>query len=186
MAKFALKANRIESCLRTLKKRLSSLTLRLNAEAASRMKAGQYNCVKELMDVGTSISKFSLAVEELTENWRTLSENAGEKIEALGIGSDGAGQTRRVTSRQLCLSALKAVIGRGGAAKADEIASFVESDGSLNFSDADLALSRRNGRPRWHTTLDRAYKQCERKGWIEAGSNGTWAITQLGRKLIAS
>jgi len=184
MAKFALKANRIESCLRTLKKRLSSLTLRLNAEAATKMKAGQYDSVKELMDVGTSISKFSLAVDELTEIWRVVSEDAAKKVEALGIGT--VGNAGRTTAKQLCIPALKTVVARGGAAKTEEIISDLAPGGILSLSDADLALTRRKNEPRWHAALERAHKQCERRGWIEARPDGVWSITPLGRKFVAA
>jgi len=186
MARFALKANRIDSCLHTLKKRLSSLTLRLNAEAATKMKIGQYDSVKELMDVGTSITKFSLAVDELTEKWRIVSEDATKKVDALGIGAAGTAHAERTTAKQLCIPALKTVVARGGTAKTEEIISDLEPGGILSLSDADLALHRRNNEPRWHVALERAHKQCERRGWIEARSDDVWAITPLGRKFVAA
>jgi hypothetical protein len=185
MGKFALKPTRIETSFRTLKKHLTRLKDGLNKEAAAQMKAGQYEKVKALMDVGTLISNFTSQVDEVAIKWRAVSEDVSKRVEALGVGTGAATGRSRTSARELCIPALRAVVGRGGKAGTSDIILDLEAGGLASFTPADLEMSRQSRLPKWRSALQKAYLLSQRRKWIEKRADDIWVVTALGRNEIS-
>jgi hypothetical protein len=181
MSRLNLRTNKVQSSFRNLQKRLSVLLRRLNAEAATQMKAGRYDAAKDLMDIGRSFAEFNTRVDEVGQNWDELTTQAVAKLGDLGVTS-GTSQSKATSPKALCIPALRAVVNRGGIAEMSEIVSDLESATPSFWRDSDLAEN--GGRLTWHTTLDKAYRRSQRQGWIEKRTDGTWQVTAKGRAVI--
>ena len=57
---------------------------------------------------------------------------------------------------------------------------------SIQMTEADLAIVDHRDVPRWHMTVEKAYRQSQRKGWIEKSGDGVWKITPQGRAVAES
>jgi len=59
----------------------------------------------------------------------------------------------------------------------------LESNYSSALTEADRALAAQRGVPRWHLTLEKAYRHCQRKAWIEKRTDGVWKLTPKGQAI---
>ncbi len=177
MARFTLRANRAESAIRTLQKRIATAQKRVNGEAASQMKAGRYDAAKTLMQVGSSLADFVKDTEALSQSWKDFTTRTAADLEPFGINVVVAGRSRSITSPvALCKPALQAVLTKGPSEMGAVIA---ELEGRMTLTEKDRVLV--SGIPRWHAAVERAYLNSQRHGWIEKRKDGLWKLTSKGR-----
>ncbi len=186
MSRFRLKPERVESAVRTLQKRLGNTRQRVNAEAAAQMKSGQYDKAKTLMDIGSLLSDFIKRGDAFAEAWGEFQNDVTSRLRDLGIATTSAGQSKLTAPRNFCIPALKSVIALGGNAEMSEVIGNLASGMSLTLTEADLAIVDHRDVPRWHMTVEKAYRQSQRKGWIEKSGDGIWKITPQGRAVAES
>lgn len=180
MSRLNLRTNRVQSSFKTLQRRLSVLLRRINTEAAAQMKAGRYDAATALMDIGRSFSEFSTKTDECSKAWDQVAAQATGKLADLGLPT-GVSQKKVTPPKALCIPALQIVVKQGGqAGMADVIADLENS--SANWTDGDLVES--GSGPRWHTSLDKAYRRSQKKGWVAKRSDGVWEITDKGRAAL--
>jgi len=184
LAKSIFKPGKVQSALRTLQKRLNVARKRVNAEAASQMKAGRYDAAKGVMEIGSSLSDFVTRVDSLSEGWETFSTQANEKAQQLGLGTAATTESKRTSVRKLSIPALRAILAHGGDGEIPDIIPALESSHAPTLTEADRAVAVQRGVPQWHLTLEKAYRYCQRKGWIEKRNDGIWKVTAQG-ELIA-
>jgi hypothetical protein len=92
-------------------------------------------------------------------------------------------QSAKTPTWKFCSPALKVLIQNGGTATLNEILTGLEVSLSQTLTDSDRKIMDSRGFPRWHQAVQRAYRQCQREGWIEKQKrrDGTWRITSKGR-----
>lgn len=181
MSRLNLKTNSVRSAFKTLQKRLSVVTRKVNTEAAAQMKAGRYDSTKALMEIGRSFSQFNSRVDEVGKDWDRLIAEIGSQLTELGL-TTAAAQSKVTLPRALCLPALRIALQRGGSAEMDDVIAELgrATPGLLKKGD----LVEKNGSVRWHTALDKAYRRSQRKGWVEKRADGAWHITSKGRAAV--
>jgi hypothetical protein len=179
----------VNSAFRVLQNRLDGVQKRINAAAAQEMKIGKYDDAQEWMGVGRSVAEFAQRVEAFAQEWKRLVKTARlvvrpTKVPLVETGTLQANSTRTPVWK-FCEPALKILAGRGGTATLGEILSDLQSLLAGRLTDSDQTLVGKNGIPRWHNDVQRAYRQCQREGWIEQEKrrDGVWRITAKGRAI---
>jgi len=177
----------VNSAFRILKNRLSSVQNGINAAAAREMKTGKYDNAQEWIGVGRSVAEFAERVEAFAQEWKRLAKTAhlvprAPKLPPAEKGTGKANNTR-TPAWKFCEPALKILAGKGGTATSNEILTDLGQLLTGRLTEADQAL--KDGIPRWHNDIKRAYRQCQREGWIEKDKHreGIWKITSKGRAI---
>jgi hypothetical protein len=62
----------VNSALRQVAKRLSSVRKRINSSAAKEMKADHYEAAQKWMEMGSSVADFAQRLEAFAEEWKRL------------------------------------------------------------------------------------------------------------------
>jgi hypothetical protein len=179
----------VNSAFRLLQSRLDGVQKGINAAAAREMKAGKYDDAQQWMGVGRSVAEFAQRVEAFEQEWKRLVKTARlvvrpPKGPLVDTGTPHADSTR-TPAWKFCEPALKMLAGRGGTATLDEILSDLQPFLAGRLTDSDQALVGKDGVPRWQHDVQRAYRQCQREGWIEKEKrrDGMWRITAKGRAI---
>jgi hypothetical protein len=180
MSRLNLRTNRVQSSFKTLQRKLTVLLRRVNAEAAAQMKAGRYDTATALMDIGRSFSEFSTKTDECSKAWDQVAAHANSKLADLGLPT-GPSHKKLTPPKALCIPALQIVVKHGGHADMADVVSDI-GNSCANWTDGDLAQL--GGGPRWHASLDKAYRRSQKKGWIAKRSDGVWEITDKGRAAL--
>jgi hypothetical protein len=145
------------------------------------MTAGRYDAAKGVMEIGSSLSDFIASVDSLSETWETFSTQANEKAQQMGLGTAATTESKRTSVRKLSIPALKAILAHGGNGEIPDILTAIESNHAPTLTEADRALAVKRGVPNWYLTLEKAYRYCQRKGWIEKRNDGVWKVTAEGQ-----
>lgn len=179
----------VNSAFGHLQNRLDGVQKGINAAAAREMKTGKYDDAQEWMGVGRSVAEFAQRVEAFAQEWKRLVKTARlvvrpPKVPLVDTGTPKA-HSNRTPAWKFCEPALKILSGRGGTATLGEILSDLQPLLAGRLTDSDQALVGKDGGPRWHNDVQRAYRQCQREGWIEKEKrrDGMWRITAKGRAI---
>src|SRR5271165_1554561 len=112
-------SHQVDGAFKKVTKRFEAAQKKINSSAAKRMKMGQYEAATKWMEVGQAFEVFSKKIEVIQQEWRDLVASAHETLQ--GVESrktrpqrEGPQKSRgarsRVSSKQLCAPALKALI----------------------------------------------------------------------------
>ena len=179
----------VNSAFHLLQNRLDGVQKGINAAAAREMKNGKYDDAQEWMGVGRSVAEFAQRVEAFAQEWKRLVKTARlvvrpSKEPRVDIGTPQADSTR-TPAWKFCEPALKMLAGRGGTATLGQILSDLQPFLAGRLTDSDQALVGKDSVPRWHSDVQRAYRQCQREGWIEKEKrrDGMWRITAKGQAI---
>ena len=177
----------VSSSFRKALKRIEAVKKKINIAAAHETKAGNYEIAKEWMDVGRSVTDFRDRTEAFSKEWKTLvrgirTSNRGKVDRAATLSSRQVGIKRPFVWR-FCTPILGIVVARGGSASSEEVMSDIENTLGKQLTDRDRSVSTRTGLPKWHVGLKKAYKQCQREGWIERRRDGVWKVTTKGKTI---
>lgn len=183
------KSGTVDSVFRTLEKRLKNVCKRINAQAARQMKEGDYSSAQKWMEVGSSVSDFAGRVEAFGNEWKRLTK-ATRIANAETVGQDPPRTATRARSIKtpawkFCTPALELLGSKGGSLSHQEVLLGLEQSISSTLTYKDRESKSPRSAPRWHGAIKRAYKQCQREGWIEKRRDGAWRITEKGRAVIA-
>ena len=176
----------VDSALQGVVKRLETVRKRINSSAAKEMKADHYELAQNWMETGRSVADFAQRLEAFAEEWKRLVKatrivaraHAGSEAGNRAVGSSTA--PKRTPIWKFCEPALRALAARGGAATLRDLVEDLGRDDSVTLTNLDRATSSSRGVPRWHKSVEQAYKQCQRVGWIEKRRDGMWKITPKG------
>lgn len=179
----------VNSAFRLLKSRLDSAQRGINTAAAGEMRIGRYDDAQEWIGIGRSVTEFGQRVEAFAQEWRRLVKSARlvarptktPVVDAMPAGKN----SNRTPVWKFCEPALKVLAARGGTATLEEILGDLQPLLAGILTDSDKASAAKKGVPRWHNEVQRAYRQCQREGWIEKEKrrDGLWKITEKGRAL---
>ena len=175
----------VSSSFRKALKRIDAVKKKINSEAAHETKVGNYETAKQWMEVGRSVADFRERTEAFTKEWKALvrgirTSNKGKHDGAATLSSRPVGNKRPFVWR-FCTPILGLLVGRGGSASSEELISDLEQNIGNQLTERDRVVSTRTGLPKWHAGMKKAYKQCQREGWIERRRDGVWKITPKGK-----
>lgn len=180
----------IDSGFRSLEKRLVVARKKINASAATEMKADEYETAKEWMSVGRSVADFTERVAAFADEWKRLVK--ATRITARANQNRSGGQLKQATRTpkrtpawKFYVPALQAVLERGGTADMAQVVADLERSLADRLTERDRVVDPKGGNPKWLSSVRRAYRQSQREGWIEKGRDGQWKITQRGRAVAA-
>lgn len=150
------------------------------------MKSGEYAVAQKWMEVGQAVGDFAQRASTFAQEWKYLVKATRVAARAQLSTTSTAGRipkSERTPVWKFCAPALKILMQKGGSANLDEI--IVSLEESLNgiLTESDRQPSKSRGIPRWHSTVQRAYRQCQKEGWIEKQKrrDGVWKITAKGK-----
>ncbi len=178
----------VDSGFRTVEKRLKQARKKINAQAAREMKGGDYGAAQKWMDIARSVTDFSERVDAFGQEWKRLVKatriaNTGAVKQASTKVTPGRGKSKTPTWK-FCTPALQAILSIGGDAKHEEVLQELEQSMTSVLTEKDRQSKSPGGAPLWHMAVKKAYRQCQREGWIEKRSGGVWKITPKGRALL--
>jgi len=178
----------VDLAFRTVKKRLKQVRKKINAQAAKEMKGGDYSSAQKWMDIGRSVADFAERVDAFGQEWKRLTKAtrvansaAGKQIPASVASGSGA---KKTPAWKFCTPALQAILSMGGSARQEDLLQELERSMMSVLTEKDLQSKSPGSAPVWHIAVKRAYKQCQREGWIEKGTAGIWKITPKGRAVL--
>jgi hypothetical protein len=164
-------ARGVDQSLQSVRTAVKQALRGLNQAAAQQMGKGNYAVAEGLVSRGREIQQFHEQVESLRKRWREVRR-----------GRDGSIEKKPKTAQWAYYQPiLKALAEAGGAAGRVELEPSVARlmSGALQPGDHE-PLGR--GTERWQVLIRRARKHLAAEGWIEAGPNRTWRITEAGRR----
>ncbi|MCI0622672.1 MAG: winged helix-turn-helix domain-containing protein [Acidobacteria bacterium] len=175
----------VDSTFRTLEKRLKRARKKINTQAAREMKGGDYGSAQKWMDIGRSVADFAGRVEAFAQEWKRLTKatriaNAATEERTppkVAIRT----RSTRTPAWKFCTAALQILVSRGGSASHEEVIAGLEQPMASVLTEKDRESKSPRNPPRWHGAVKKAYKQCQREGWIEKRTDGVWKITPKGR-----
>lgn len=182
------KSGVVNSVFRLLEKRLVNVRKEINAAAAKEMKAGKYEGAQEWMEVGRSVADFAERVSAFSQEWKRLVKAARIVARPKQTPEMGGRASRTSAERtpgwKFCAPALKVLLARGGIATFKEMLSDLEGSLAATLTQSDKMMGA-GSVPRWHREVHRAYRECQREGWIEKqkSRDGVWKITAKGRAI---
>jgi hypothetical protein len=179
----------VDSALRRVVKRLTTVRKRINASAAKEMKADHYEGAQKWMEMGRSVADFAERLETFAEEWKRLVK-ATRIVAGAHAGKEPSKLTATVSAKRTplwmyCEPALRAVAARGGTVSLAELLEDLGRDFAQTLTDFDRAASSSRGVLRWHKTIGQAYRHCQREGWIEKRRDEIWKITPKGASVAA-
>jgi hypothetical protein len=170
--------------LRSVDKRLANTRKRINLAAAGAMKGGDYDEATAWAEIGRSVADFSGRLNVFADEWKALVHAARLKGRPeKNVRPRSMARPALTPEWKLSLPALKALAGRGGTATLLELASDLSVSLGPELTEGDRKVIPARGAPRWHGTLSKSYRQCQKEGWIEKQKRreGLWKITPKGR-----
>jgi hypothetical protein len=176
----------VDSAFRSVEKRLKQVRKKINTQAAREMKGGDYSSAQKWMDIGRSVADFAERVDAFGQEWKRLARatriaNSGaDKLGHVKVTS-GKGKT---PAWKFCTPALQALVSMGGSAKHEEVLRELERLITSVLTEKDKQSKSPGSAPLWHLAVKKAYKQCQREGWIEKRSGTVWKITPQGRAIL--
>ncbi len=181
----------VEAALKKVMKRLKAAQKRVNTIAARDMKSGRYELAQKWMEVGRTVADFADRAEAFADEWKRVVK--ATKIAAQANGTTGIAATSHVAKPEntpvwrFCSPALKVLVQLGGTARFDEVVAALDAELADKLTESDRELLKRRGVPRWHVAVQRAYRQCQKEGWIEKRKrrDAVWAITAKGKQVAA-
>jgi hypothetical protein len=178
----------VDSAFRTVEKRLKQVTKKINAQAAREMKGGEYSSAQKWMDIGRSVADFAERVDAFGQEWKQLaraSRIANSGADKLGPVKVTSGSARGKTPAwKFCTPALQALVSMAGSARHEEVLQELERSMTSILTEKDKQSKSPGSAPLWHLAVKKAYKQCQREGWIEKRSGSAWKITPQGRAVL--
>jgi hypothetical protein len=174
------KSEGVVSAFRLLAKKLEATRKKINTQAAKDMKADKYDAAQKRIGIGRAVADFAQRAEAFADEWKRLtkaSKLAAAKPANEPLAGSGKPSTRTPTWK-FCVPALKTLAASDAEMTFDQVLAGVEKQVSSILTESDLAIFR--DKPRWHATLLRAHRQCQREGWIEKRRDGAWKITPKG------
>jgi len=183
------KSGTVDSVFRTLEKRLKNVRKKINGQAARQMKGGDYSSAQRWMEIGRSVSDFAERVEAFGNEWKRLTkatrianaETAGQAPPRIAIRA----RSVKTPAWKFCTPALELLSSKGGSLNHQEVLLGLEQSMSSTLTDKDRESKSPRNAPRWHGAIKKAYKECQREGWIEKRTEGAWKITPKGRAVVA-
>jgi len=177
----------VDSTFRTLEKRLKKARKKINTQAANEMKGGDYEPAQKWMEIGRSVADFAERVEAFAQEWKRLTK-ATRIANAAAEGHTPARAAVRTRSTKtpawkFCTAALEILVSKGGSASHEDVISGLEQSMASVLTEKDRESKSPRNPPRWHGAVKKAYKQCQREGWIEKRTNGVWKVTSKGREV---
>jgi DNA-binding transcriptional regulator YhcF (GntR family) len=144
--------------------------------------------IEKRSDIGRSVADFSDRVDAFGQEWKRLAKaaqiaNSVAKKQVPVKVTSGRGKSK-TPAWKFCTPALQAILSIGGDAKHEAVLHELESSMMSVLVDKDYQAKGPGGVPLWHTAVKRAYRQCQREGWIEKRSGGVWRITPKGRAIL--
>lgn len=181
-------ANAVDSAFRRLAGRLRNARKKINVAAAKQMKSDKYEAAQNWMEIGRAVADFAERVNAFAGEWKRLTKatRIAARAESEAESNKLPPQTmnKNTPTWKVCEPALKVLAGRGGTATLEELVPELEKSLTGTLTESDLALVPSRGVPRWHITLKRAYRHCQREGWIEKHTGGVWKITSKGKAVV--
>jgi hypothetical protein len=148
------------------------------------MKTGDYDEANAWTDVGRSLADFSARFASYAAEWKAIVRGARLKGVPAESSSHGSGRKASYMPEwKLSVPALKALLHRGGSATLSELTNDLGASLGQELTDADRHVIPSRGIPRWHRTLVKTHRLCQREGRIEKQkrADGLWKITRKGR-----
>ena len=178
----------VDSAFRTVEKRLRQVRRKINAQAARQMKGGDYSSTQKWMEIGRAVGDYADRVDAFGQEWKRLSKATRIANTITEKHAPVKGTSGRVRSKtpawKFCTPALQAVLSMGGDAKNEDVLQKMEQSMTSALTDKDHQSKSPGGAPLWHMAVKKAYKQCQREGWIEKRSGNVWKITPKGRAIL--
>lgn len=178
----------VDSAFHTLEKRLKRARKKINAQAAREMKSGNYGSAQKWMDVGRSVADFAERVDVFGQEWKRLAKAtriANATSEGNGPPKARTGtRSPKTPAWKFCTPALEFLASKGGTASHEEVISGLEQSMGATLTEKDRESKAPRNPPRWHGAVKKAYKHCQREGWIEKRTDGVWKITSKGRGVV--
>lgn len=178
----------VDSAFRTLERRLRQVRKKINAQAAREMKDGDYAPAQKWMAIGSSVADFAGRVEAFGQEWKRLAKATRiASAAAEGQAPPKVASSIRSTKTpawKFCTPALEALVARGGSASHEEVLSDLERSMTSVLTEKDCESKSPGHSPLWRGAVKKAYKQCQREGWIEKRSGSVWKITPKGRAVL--
>jgi Mrr N-terminal domain len=178
----------VDSAFRTVEKRLKRVRKKINAQAALEMKGGDYSSAQKWMEVGRSVTDFAERVDAFGQEWKRLAKatriaNSGVEKQSPVKVISGRGKSK-TPAWKFCTPALQALVSMGGGARHEEVLQELERSMLSVLTEKDNEPKSPGGTPLWHAAVKKAYRQCQREGWIEQRTVGMWKITPKGRSVL--
>lgn len=151
------------------------------------MKAGEYELAQSWIDVGKAVADFEERASTFAQEWKRLVKAtriaARAQTSTASVRTGGTTSSAKTPSWKFCSPALKVLMQKGGTATLNEILTGLDESLSQILTESDRKIANPRGMPRWHVAVQRAYRQCQKEGWIERQKrrDGTWKITSKGR-----
>jgi hypothetical protein len=181
------KATIVDAGFRLLENRLRIVRRRVNNSAAKEMRAGEYLAAKAWMDLGQTVADFASRVDAFAQEWKRLVKTA--RIVLRSNGENGhlprASGAKGTPIWRFCQPMLRALVDRGGSGTVAELLPALEQDLAGVLNETDLSALPAKGVPRWHQSVVRAARHCQREGWAEKRGNGVWRVTAKGKVAAA-
>ena len=176
----------VNSAFSRLLKKLGIVRKKINSSAAGEMKSGEYEAAQKWMEVGQAVGDFAQRASTFAQEWKHLVKATRVSARAQPSSSSMTGRipkAKRTPVWKFCAPALKVLVQKGGTASFDEIIAALEDSLNGILTESDRELSKSKGIPRWRSAMQRAYRQCQKEGWIEKqkGREGAWRITAKGK-----
>ena len=176
----------VDSAFRSVEKRLNTVRKKINSTAAKAMKSGNYGVAQKLMENGRAVAEFTDRVEAFVQEWKRLVKTT--RLTDKSAEPTTLKVTLRKPSRtplwKFCIPALDFVVSRGGSATHDEVITGLEESMGSFLTPKDREPKSPRNPPRWYGTVKKAYKHCQREGWIDKRTDGVWKITAKGREAL--
>jgi hypothetical protein len=183
-------ASAVSTSFRNLLKRLDGTRKKINSAAASESKSGDYDTAKDWMEVGRVVSDFRDRAEAFNKEWKALVKGIRTSGKHKAISPGIVGSKRESHKRPFVWRFYKPLLGllagRSGTAISEELISDLEQNFGEQLTEKDRSVSQRTGLPKWQVGIKKAYKQCQREGWIERRRDGVWKITSKGKAIVES
>ena len=178
----------VNSAFRTVEKRLEQVRKKINGQAARQMKGGEYSSTQKWIDIGRSVADFADRVDAFGQEWKRLAKAAqivNRVVEKqVPVKVTAGRESSKTPAWKFCTPALQAILSIGGDARHEEVLQELERSMISVLVDKDYQSKGPGGAPLWHTAVKRAYRQCQREGWIEKRSGGVWKITPKGQAIL--
>lgn len=178
----------VDAAFRALEKRLTPVRKKINSQAAQRMRCGDYDLAQKWMDVGSSVIDFAERTNAFKQEWKQLTRAvriANSVKEETTAKTTIKARSSNTPAWKFCTPALEVTASRGGIASHDDVVQDLEKSMALELTKKDRESKPPQSMPLWHVTVRKAYRQCQREGWIEKRAGGVWKITPKGRGVLA-
>lgn len=179
------KSEGVQSTFKQLIAKLEGTRKKINSLAAKQMKKDEYDAAEKWMEIGRSVADFGKRARAFAEEWKRLTKatKLANAKPSPNLDSAGKAGPKRTPIWKFCVPALRA-LAAGEEMTLDQVLAGVEKQMASVLTAKDLALS--GDKPKWHATVARAHRQCQREGWIEKRRDGLWKITPKGKAVASS